>query len=111
MSNGIPEPFEERSRQPLHPLSIVAGSYTVLWGATAIASLFVDLPLLALNKSGWPFFVSLVVLAASLIVLAMASGSVRRASWEEAWMLVLFTILVVAAVLAGVILFVAVISS
>ncbi len=67
MSNGVPEPFEDRTRRPLARPVLVAITYVVLWGTGAVASIWVDFP--ALFEVGWALYISILLLVISLIVI------------------------------------------
>lgn len=61
MSNGTPEPFEDRAR-PLGFLTTVAIVYVFLWGCLAVASLLFDLH--GVSGSNWVYLSLLFLLAA-----------------------------------------------
>ncbi len=75
MSNGIPEPFEERSRRPLRPLPLVAGAYVVLWLSGVIASFFVNVPLVC-RGDAWFLVGSMLLVAGALGVLWSSRAAV-----------------------------------
>ena len=64
MSNGSPEPFEEKIGKPLGVPATLAFAYTVLW--TAVAVVYWIVPL---RFPGWVLWPSLGLLAVSLAVI------------------------------------------
>ncbi len=64
MSNGTPEPFEDKIGKPLGVPITLAIAYTVLWMAAAVVRWLVPLRL-----PGWVLWPSLALLAVSLAVI------------------------------------------
>ena len=64
MSNGSPEPFEDKIGKPLAVPATLAIAYTVLWTAAAIVHWIVPL-----RFPGWVLWTSLALLAVSLAVI------------------------------------------
>ncbi len=61
MSNGTPEPFEDKIGKPLGVPTTLALGYIVLWAAVAVVYWIVPLSL-----PGWVLWPSLALLAVSL---------------------------------------------
>jgi membrane protein YdbS with pleckstrin-like domain len=64
MSNGTPEPFEDKVGKPLGIPVTLAIAYTLLWTATAVVYW-----ILSLSFPGWVLWSSLALLALSLVVI------------------------------------------
>ncbi len=64
MSNGTPEPFEDKTANPLGVPATLAIAYTVLWMAAAVVQWIVPL-----RVPGWVLWASLALLAVSLAVI------------------------------------------
>ena len=64
MSNGTPEPFEEKIGKPLGVPTTLALGYIVLWAAVAVIHWIVPM-----RFPGWVLWPSLVLLAVSLAVI------------------------------------------
>jgi len=64
MSNGTPEPFEDKIGKPLGVPTSLAIGYTLLW--TAVAVVYWIVPL---GFPGWVLWPSLALLAVSLAVI------------------------------------------
>ena len=64
MSNGTPEPFEDKIGKPLGVPATLAITYTVLWTAAAVVHWIVPL-----RSPGWVLWPSLALLAVSLAVI------------------------------------------
>ena len=68
MSNGTPEPFEDKIEKPLGvPITLAIG-YTVLWVAVAVVNWIVPL-----HFPGWVLWPSLALLAVSPAVIFRGS--------------------------------------
>ncbi len=64
MSNGSPEPFEDKIGKPLPVPATLAIAYTVLWMVAAVVQWIVRL-----HVPGWVLWASLALLAVSLAVI------------------------------------------
>ena len=64
MSNGTPEPFEDKIGKPLGVPATLALGYIVLWAAVAVVYWIVPL-----SFPGWVLWPSLALLAVSLAVI------------------------------------------
>ncbi len=64
MSNGTPEPFEDKIGKPLGVPATLAITYTLLWTAAAVVHWIVPLPF-----PGFVLWASLGLLAVSLAVI------------------------------------------
>ncbi len=67
MSNGVPEPFEDRTGRPL-PLPVrFAIAYVVLWAGLQLADFLIDIPLF--SGMGWAFYFSILLFVISVVVI------------------------------------------
>ena len=64
MSNGTPEPFEDKIAKPLGVSATLTIGYTVLWTVVAVVHWIVPL-----RFPGWVLWPSLALLAVSLAVM------------------------------------------
>ncbi len=74
MSNGAPEPFEDKGK-PLGSLIVLASAYVLLWGGAAILSPFIDVPWVDWEM-GWPMW-------ASVLGLVIAVGLIAKGAFDR----------------------------
>ena len=74
MSDGVPEPFEDRGN-PLRLLTGLAIAYVVLWGGAAILSPFIDVPWVDWEM-GWLTW-------ASVLGLVIAVGLIAKGAFDR----------------------------
>ena len=71
MSNGTPQPFEDRAQRMSRLPIVLASTYVVLAGAAWIASRYFDLPFL--DRGSWQVYVGALLLVISLGVLGVGA--------------------------------------